>query len=127
MNKRLILILAILLLAFSACSSEKRVEYFDGTKFDFEDDDYKQVIVEINNNKYDPQTITVSEDTRIVWVNKDKVSHTVTSEIGLADSGIIKPGGRVSYAFDEEGEYDYYCLIHKEEKGKVIVTKEEDD
>jgi len=40
----------------------------------------------------------------------------------VAESPILSKGSNVfSYLFDEEGTYDYVCIIHPSLKGKIVV------
>ena len=124
MKVNIIIVLGLLVLIFSGCSNRDNA-YFTGDNFGIEDDeDNEAVVIEIKDYKFIPQNITINKETSVIWINKDNVSHTVTSTLYLADSGIIKPGDRVKYEFEEEGEYHYYCLIHPEMRGVVIVVDE---
>lgn len=71
---------------------------------------------------YEPAEITVEEGAVINWINEDGVVHTVTSkQQGLFDSSIIAAGQEWQYQFAEEGEYDYYCIVHPWMEGIVHV------
>ncbi len=48
--------------------------------------------------------------------------HTVTGVNGLFDSGVMDQGENFSYAFQDPGTYDYYCMIHPNMEAKVIVV-----
>jgi plastocyanin len=70
-----------------------------------------------------PSTITVSAGTTITWTNKDGMTHTVTSDAALFDSGNIGSGGTYSHNFATAGTYKYHCSIHPTTMlGKVIVN-----
>ncbi|MGH2639534.1 MAG: hypothetical protein ACRDF4_09685, partial [Rhabdochlamydiaceae bacterium] len=52
----------------------------------------------IQNSLFGPtQPTVVKAGTTITWVNKDNTDHTVTSNTGLFDSGIIPVGKSFSY------------------------------
>ena len=54
--------------------------------------------------------------TKVTWVNKDTVTHTVTSQgISLFDSGNLATGATFSYTFARAGTYPSYCTIHPDE------------
>lgn len=73
------------------------------------------------NNTYNPSTITVSVNTTITWRNKDAYyTHTVTSNSGEFDSGVIAIGGSYSRQFTAAGTYPYHCTLHTM-SGQVIV------
>ncbi len=68
-----------------------------------------------------PSEKTVSKGTTITWINKDNVQHTVTSDVGIFDSGLIDAGGTFTYIFDSIGTYDYTCTIHPDMNGTINV------
>ncbi|HSF27450.1 MAG TPA: plastocyanin/azurin family copper-binding protein [Nitrosopumilaceae archaeon] len=76
---------------------------------------------------YDPQEITVSVGTIVVWSNDDTAAHTVTSgnpssgSSGKFDSGIFSAEKTFEYKFDSTGTTEYYCQVHPWMTGKVTV------
>lgn len=76
----------------------------------------------IQGMAFSPSSITVKAGTTITWTNQDAVTHTVTSNTGLFDSGSIGSGGTFSYMFDTAGTYSYHCAIHPSMTAKVIVN-----
>lgn len=79
------------------------------------------VEVEIEDFAYISATITVKVGTTVTWENKDKVQHTVTSDSGLFDSGLLAKGVPFSFTFTEPGTYTYHCTPHPNMKGTIIV------
>ena len=72
---------------------------------------------------YTPALLTVAHGSAVVWVNGDTTTHTVTSNTtGLFDSGSFAPGVRWSHLFSQAGNYSYYCTLHAQMAGKVVVT-----
>jgi plastocyanin len=71
---------------------------------------------------FNPSTITIAANTTITWTNKDAISHTVTSDSGLFDSGTIGPNGTFSHTFAAAGSYPYHCKIHTSMTASVTVT-----
>jgi len=61
---------------------------------------------------FNPSSITVAANTTVTWTNKDGVSHTVTSNSGLFDSGLISTNGTFSFKFTAAGTYPYHCTPH---------------
>ncbi len=61
---------------------------------------------------FNPSSITVAANTTVTWTNKDGVSHTVTSNTGLFDSGLIGTNGTFSFKFTAAGTYPYHCTPH---------------
>jgi plastocyanin len=79
------------------------------------------VEVEMSDFAFVPDTITIPVGTSVTWTNQDPSTHTVTSETGLFDSGILAPNASFSHSFTERGTFSYYCTIHPYMKGKVVV------
>jgi plastocyanin len=79
---------------------------------------------------YDPDPVTVSAGSSIIWDNQDNALHTATSGIaettetdGLFDTGLV---GAMTQSQpiampSEPGEYPYFCTLHPYLTGTVIV------
>ena len=74
----------------------------------------------MENTSFVPQQRSVTTGTTVTWVNKDGTSHTVTSNDGLFDTD-VKSGGTFSYKFDAAGTYNYFCSIHANMEGTIVV------
>ncbi len=85
----------------------------------------KTAVVYVEDYHFSPTTIIISRGQKVLWINKGKKDHTITSNEGYFDSGHIHPGASVSYTFNKPGTYYYYCRPHTffifGMKGKVIV------
>ncbi len=68
--------------------------------------------VELEDFQFQPQVLTVKVGTEVKFANKDDVTHTVTSDSGLFDSGPLQKGDEFFYTFTEAGEFPYYCMPH---------------
>src|SRR3990170_5345153 len=79
--------------------------------------------VNMTGIKYVPDSITVDVGTKVTWVNKDPVYHTVTSDEadGPLQSPNIEAGQSFSFTFTEEGTYSYHCIPHSSvQSGKYV-------
>ena len=70
---------------------------------------------------FNPGTITVKAGTTVTWTNTG-VTHTVTSNTGLFDSGHLGSGDTFTFTFSKAGTYAYHCAIHSAMKGEVTVS-----
>ncbi|MBI4284486.1 MAG: cupredoxin family copper-binding protein [Chloroflexi bacterium] len=70
-----------------------------------------------------PAEVTIKTGTEVVWTNNDAVSHTVTADGGLFDSGTMAKDASYSYTFTKAGTYTYYCGYHTYMKGKITVVE----
>ncbi|MBA4383952.1 MAG: hypothetical protein C0410_04395 [Anaerolinea sp.] len=77
--------------------------------------------VEIEDFTYAPVTITIKVGTTVTWTNKDSVRHTVTSDTGLFDSGLLGKGESFNFTFTEVGTFAYHCTPHPNMKAIIIV------
>lgn len=77
----------------------------------------------IKDMTFTPATIKVTPGTTITWTNNDAVEHTVSSDLGLFDSGPIAPGKTYSQTFTMTGTFPYHCLIHTLMTGTVTVKR----
>jgi plastocyanin len=78
--------------------------------------------VRIVDFAFQSAVITVTAGTTVRWTNIGAVTHTVTSDTSLWDSGDLVTGGVFSRTFTTPGTYDYHCAYHAASmKGKVVV------
>jgi plastocyanin len=75
----------------------------------------------IQGMNFNPSTITVSAGQSVTWTNKDNISHTVTSDSPMFDSGSLSNGGTFSFNFPNAGTYNYHCSFHPGMTAKVVV------
>ncbi len=77
--------------------------------------------VNVVNFSFVPTPITVSSGAAITWTNKDGVQHTITSNTGAFNSGVVDPGSTFTQTITAPGTYAYHCAIHPSMKGVVTV------
>jgi len=76
----------------------------------------------IQGMAFSPAALTVMAGTTVTWTNKDGMTHTVTSDTSLFDSGNVASNATYSYTFANAGTYAYHCTIHPSMKGTITVT-----
>jgi plastocyanin len=79
------------------------------------------VAVTIENYAFQPDPVTVAAGTTVTWTNRDEVTHNVVSNDKLFSSPELEPNQSFEYTFKKAGTFPYFCSIHPEMKGKVIV------
>lgn len=78
--------------------------------------------VNIHNFSFTPQTLTVPVGTKVTWINRDDVPHTVVStDKKTIVSPALDTDERFSYTFTTAGTNDYHCSVHPKMKGTIIV------
>jgi plastocyanin len=78
--------------------------------------------VYIRDFYFSPGSITVEPGTTVTWVNQGQAPHTATQTDGAFDSGTLQPGESYSYTFNQAGTYAYYCQIHPDMTGTIVVS-----
>ena len=82
----------------------------------------KTYSVTIDNFAFSPSSLTINKGDVVVWTNNKTAPHTVTSGSGSElESAILRQGQKYSHVFNTTGTYAYYCAIHPNMKGTIIV------
>jgi len=77
---------------------------------------------------YSPNTVNIKAGETLTFDNIDANFHTVTSGTqksgpdGTFDSGLLKAGDTFELTLDKPGTYQYYCTIHPNMVGTIIVS-----
>jgi len=110
----------LLAMAFLECYSCKAPDQTSGKETPAVKDTSEVYTVEIKEMKFVPDSITVQAGDKIVFVNRDMVTHDVTELPNKAwTSGPIVNGNFWTLTATQSA--DYYCSIHQVMKGKIIV------
>ncbi|WP_424357895.1 cupredoxin domain-containing protein [Methanocella sp. MCL-LM] len=75
--------------------------------------------VDMKNNMFTPQEITIQAGDTVTWTNQDQAKHDVN--FGDFKSPLLSKGETYSHTFETAGTYDYVCDVHPFMKGRVIV------
>jgi len=81
------------------------------------------VVVDMRDNRFIPQTLTVKVGTTVRWTNSERrTSHSVlfTGEGGF-ESPRMFPGESWEHRFDRPGRFPYICGPHPEMRGEIVV------
>lgn len=83
----------------------------------------------MGDKAFSPNPAEVNPGESVTWTNDDSQIHTATSgAVGaedsgkVFDSGILSPKATFDFKFDQAGEVDYYCTLHPQMVGKVVVS-----
>jgi len=77
---------------------------------------------------YSPNVISIKAGETLTFDNIDANFHTVTSGTqksgpdGIFDSSLLKAGDTFELTLDKPGTYQYYCTIHPNMVGTIIVS-----
>jgi plastocyanin len=114
----------IILVNYCSDSQNKAIASGHGNKyalFTAFDNKPRVFTVTMSDMKFQPEIIHVSKGDTVIWKNNDMVAHTVARFPDKKwSSPVIPSGGSWKLAITESS--DYYCTIHPEMKGKIIVN-----
>jgi plastocyanin len=82
--------------------------------------------VMMKNIQFVPQVIKAKVGQKITWTNNDSVAHTVTQQGGSIPgpkSDTVSPGTSYSFTPTKAGKIPYFCQIHPNQTGTIVVTK----
>jgi len=79
-------------------------------------------IIYMKGSAFSNPSLTVVTGTTVTWMNDDNMTHTVTSDNGVFNSGNMAPGSSYSYTFSAAGTFNYHCIIHSGMTGSVTVS-----
>ena len=68
-----------------------------------------------------PGRIEVASGSTVVWANGGQVAHTVTSDDGTFDTGLIEAGRQGAITFSTPGTYPFHCTPHPFMRGEIVV------
>jgi plastocyanin len=77
--------------------------------------------VAIHDFAYGPPTMTVPVGSTVTWTNRDEEVHTVTAAGGAFGSAGLDRNETFSRTFTARGTYDYFCALHPQMKGRIVV------
>jgi plastocyanin len=79
----------------------------------------------LTTDAFSPNPIQVSVGATVTWTNNDAEPHTVNAGEYATPSRLfdsyIPPAGTFEHTFTEAGEYPYFCLLHPNMVGTIIV------
>jgi plastocyanin len=85
--------------------------------------DGETVEVAIEDNAFNPATVNISTGDTVKWTNLDTASHTVVGTGTNFRSEVLNQGDSYEFLFTDAGNYDYYCSIHPDMRGTVVVQE----
>lgn len=94
-----------------------------------ETDDVTSTVAMVDSS-FSPLKLDVPTGTTVTWTNQDSFAHTVVAtrfhsnaEQWSFASGEVQSGQSVTYTFENEGIYEYYCDVHGKSSmcGAILV------
>jgi plastocyanin len=75
----------------------------------------------IDNFKFGPNPLTISQGTEVTWTNHDDIPHSIVLNALGVHSKPMDSDGTFTYKFDKTGTFFYVCGLHPFMQAKVVV------
>jgi len=82
-----------------------------------------EALVRIVNFAFIPPNLAVKPGTTVTFRNEDDEPHRVVAGDGSFRSPALDTNETFAYAFNQPGEFSYFCSLHPHMQGKVSVTR----
>ena len=83
---------------------------------------FQSRFVSLLNNAVWPTNHTVRPGQVVTWVNRDDSPQTITSTVGLWNSGALQRDDSFSFVFANPGTYHYFSALNPGVTGTITVT-----
>jgi plastocyanin len=78
-------------------------------------------VVTIDNFTFTPPELTVAVGTTVKWINHDDIPHNVIEKNKAFRSKALDTDDSFSFTFASAGTYAFFCGLHPQMQGKIIV------
>ena len=78
-------------------------------------------VITIDNFTFTPPELTVAVGTTVKWINHDDIPHLVVNKDKVFRSKALDTDDTFSYTFANAGTFTYFCSLHPQMVGKIIV------
>ncbi len=78
--------------------------------------------VVIRDYMFAPASISIPLGTKVTWINRDDVPHTIAETGKQFRSSALDTDERFSYTFTKPGVYHYFCTLHPQMVATISVT-----
>ena len=80
------------------------------------------VQVTIQQMRFNPPRVVVKKGSTVSWQQADRMPHDVVADDGGFASPRMRQGDTFSHTFEKAGTYNYYCSLHRQMRGQVVVV-----
>jgi plastocyanin len=85
--------------------------------------DGKSAAVNIADQAFTPNEVTVVKGGKVTWTNSDAAAHTVAAKDQSWSSDLLPTGATFEHVFDTPGRFEYVCPLHPKMIGTIVVTE----
>lgn len=77
--------------------------------------------VDIRDFAFRPGKLEIPAGARVTFTNHDGAPHTASAKDESWDTGVLQDGGASTLSFYRRGDFPYYCKLHPEMEGRLLV------
>jgi plastocyanin len=119
MTRRYLMIAAVVL-ALGACSSNKAAPPAANSSTPAGGSNTVQATAQLT---FTPVTLSIKKGETVTWNNGSGVAHNVKFQSGPSFSQALNDGSQVTRTFSTTGTFNYFCSIHGQSMhGTIVVT-----
>ena len=79
-------------------------------------------VIELSDVTLKPRVVEITEGGSVVWINRDRTAHQLVSLApNVFETPRMNEGESHVQSFTKPGTYPYFCTIHNEMKGTIVV------
>jgi plastocyanin len=78
-------------------------------------------IVDIRDFAFRSAKLEIPAGARVTFRNHDGAPHTASAKDDSWDTGVLTDGGASTLSFYRRGDFPYYCKLHPEMEGLLLV------
>ena len=83
--------------------------------------------IAIDNFTFSPKSLTVKPGTTVTWTNRDDIPHGIAATGNtFKKSKALDTDDRFSFTFTAPGTYQYFCYLHPNMTGTIVVEADAD-
>ena len=82
----------------------------------------QDVRIHIKDFMFAPMDLKIPLGTKVTWVNDDQIPHTVMETHKVFRSAAMDTDDSFTYQFDNAGTFEYFCALHPQMIGKIVVS-----
>jgi plastocyanin len=81
----------------------------------------QDVRIDIKEFMFGPRDLSITAGTKVTWVNDDQIPHTVMETHKAFHSAALDTDDSFTYQFDNAGTFEYFCALHPQMIGRIVV------
>jgi len=81
----------------------------------------QDVRIDIKEFMFAPTDLNIAVGTKVTWINDDQIPHTVMETHKAFHFAALDTHDSFTFQFDNPGTFEYFCALHPQMIGKIVV------